>query len=72
MTGWLVQVPVKRFATEPIVHLHAVWLPDQTDALAAVERRAEERPELLVELSDGTLAGLGLSRGEVCRIHAQS
>jgi uncharacterized protein YjiS (DUF1127 family) len=31
-----------------------------------------EMPELLVELSDGTLRGLGLSRGDVCRIHAKS
>ena len=31
-----------------------------------------ERPELLVELLDGTLRGLGLSRGDVCRIHAKS
>src|SRR5215203_1898648 len=39
-----------------------------TDALAAVEKRVDapnEMPELLVELSDGTLRGLGLSRGDV-------
>jgi hypothetical protein len=48
-------------------------MPDHTDALAAVERRVEapdEVPQLLVELADGAMAGLGLSRGEVCRIHA--
>jgi hypothetical protein len=33
MGGWLVQVPVKRFGTETMVHLYAVWLPDRTDAL---------------------------------------
>ena len=51
MGGWLVQVPVKRFGTEATVHLYAVWLPDHTDALAAVERQvksASERPELLI------------------------
>ena len=75
MGGWLVQVPVKRFGTEALVHLYAVWLPDHTDALAAVERQVEapsERPELLIELADGAMAGLGLSRGEVCRICAKS
>src|SRR5215207_9506366 len=39
-----------------------------SDALAAVEKRVDapnEMPELLVELSDGTLRGLGLSRGDV-------
>ena len=54
MGGWLVQVPVKRFGTEATVHLYAVWQPDQTDALAAVERQVEapsEMPELLVELA---------------------
>ena len=25
MGGWLVQVPVKRFGTEALVHLYAVW-----------------------------------------------
>ena len=42
---------------------------------SAVEKRVEapdEVPELLVELADGAMAGLGLSRGEVCRIHAKS
>jgi hypothetical protein len=34
MGGWLVQVPVKRFGTEALVHLYAVWMPDHTDALA--------------------------------------
>jgi len=75
MGGWLVQVPVKRFGTEALVHLYAVWMPDHTHALAAVEKRVEapdEVPELLVELADGAMAGLGLSRGEVCRIHAKS
>ena len=75
MGGWLVQVPVKRFGTEALVHLYAVWMPDHMHALAAVEKRVEapdEVPELLVELADGALAGLGLSRGEVCRIHAKS
>ena len=75
MGGWLVQVPVKRFGTEATVHLYAVWQPDHTDALAAVERQVElasERPELLIELPDGAMAGLGLSRGEVCRICAKS
>jgi hypothetical protein len=75
MSGWLIQVPVRRFGTEPIVHLYAVWMPDHTDALAVVERQVDapnEMPELLVELSDGTLRGLGLSRGDVCRIHAKS
>jgi hypothetical protein len=65
----------RRFGTEPIVHLYAVWVPDKTDALAAVEKQVDapnEMPELLVELSDGTLRGLGLSRGDVCRIHAKS
>ena len=28
MGGWLVQVPVKRFGTEALVHLYAVWMPD--------------------------------------------
>ena len=41
MGGWLVQVPVKRFGTEALVHLYAVWMPDHTDALAAVEKRVE-------------------------------
>jgi hypothetical protein len=75
MAGWLVQVPVKRFGTEATVHVYAVWLPDHTDALAAVEKRVEapsEVPELLIELADGAMAGLGLSRGEVCRICAKS
>ena len=75
MSGWLIQVPVRRFGTESIVHVYAVWVPDHTDALAAVEKRVDtpnEVPELLVELSDGTLRGLGLSRGDVCRIHAKS
>ena len=75
MGGWLVQVPVKRFGTEATVHLYAVWQPDHTDALAAVERQVEsasERPELLIELPDGAMAGLGLSRGEVCRICTKS
>jgi len=39
MGGWLVQVPVKRFGTEALVHLYAVWMPDHTDAMAAVEKR---------------------------------
>ena len=30
MGGWLVQVPVKPFATEALVHLYAVWMPDHT------------------------------------------
>ena len=67
MSGWLIQVPVRRFGTEPIVHLYAVWVPDNTDALAAVEKRVDttnEMPELLVELSDGTLRGL--AREETC------
>jgi len=75
MGGWLVQVPVKRFGTETMVHLYAVWLPDHTDALTAVEKLVKapnEVPELLIELADGAMAGLGLSRGEVCRIHAKS
>jgi hypothetical protein len=75
MGGWLVQVPVKRFGTEATVHLYAVWLPDYTDALAAVERQVEapsEVPKLLIELADGAMAGLGISRGEVCRICAKS
>ena len=57
------------------MHLYAGWVPDHTEALAAVEKRVDtpnEMPELLVELSDGTLRGLGLSRGDVCRIHAKS
>ena len=57
------------------MHLYAVWVPDHTEALAAVEKRVDtpnEMPELLVELSDRTLRGLGLSRGDVCRIHAKS
>ena len=73
MSGWLIQVPVRRFGTEPIVHLYVV--PDNSDALAAVEKQVDaptETPELLVELSDGTLRGLALSRGDVCRIHAKS
>ena len=48
---------------------------DNTDALAAVEKRVDtpnEMPELLVELSDGTLRGIGFSRGDVCRISGQS
>ena len=75
MSGWLIQVPVRRFGTEPIVHMYAVWLSDHTDALFAVERLVDapkEMPDLLVELSDGALVGLGLSRGDVCRIHAKS
>ena len=59
MGGWLVQVPVKRFGTEATVHVYAVWLPDHTDALAAVEKRVEapsEVPELLIELADGAMA----------------
>ena len=75
MSGWLIQVPVRRFGTEPIVHLYGGWVPDHTEALVAVEKRVDtpnEMPELLVELSDGTLRGLGLSRGDLCRIHAKS
>jgi len=75
MGGWLVQVPVKRFGTEATVHLYAAWLPDYTDALAAVERQVEapsEVPKLLIELADGAMAGLGISRGEVCRICTKS
>ena len=40
-------------------------MPDHTDALAAVEKQVEapnEVPELLVELADGAMAGLGISR----------
>ena len=70
MSGWLIQVPVRRFGTEPIVHLYAVWVPDNTDE--KLVDTPNEMPELLVELSDGTLRGLGLSRGDVCRIHAKS
>ena len=32
---------VRRFGTEPIVHLYAVWVPDKTDALAAVEKQVD-------------------------------
>src|SRR5215207_8154175 len=45
-----------------------MWVPDNSDALAAVEKRVDaptETPELLVELSDGTLRGSG-SREETC------
>jgi hypothetical protein len=78
MSGWLIQVPVKRFGTEsgtPLAHLYAAWLADAMDALAAVEERVDapnEVPELVIELSDGALTGLGLSRGDVCRLHARS
>src|SRR3954452_17309884 len=41
MSGWLIQVPVRRVGTEPIVHLYAVWVPDKTDALAAVEKQVD-------------------------------
>jgi hypothetical protein len=74
MSGWLIQVGVKRFGTEsgtPSVHLYAAWMADAMDALAAIEKRVDapdEVPELLVELSDGALISLGLSRREVCRV----
>ena len=51
MGGWLVQVPVKRFGTEALVHLYAVWMPDHTDALAAVERQVEYQRGIIVFLS---------------------
>ena len=74
MSGWLIEVPVKRFGMEPLVHLYAVWLADEADALAAVEKGIDlpnERPELLIQLSNAALLGLGLARGEVCRVHSQ-
>ena len=62
MGGWLVQVPVKRFGTEALVHLYAVWMPDHTQRAGRdaqrVRRAAGSRHMATVSLLTDLKPGL--------------
>ena len=65
MSGWLIQVPVKRSggSGRPIAYLYAAWVPEPMDALEAVNRHISDdtaKPETVAPLSDAALLGLGL------------
>jgi hypothetical protein len=77
MSGWLIQVPVRRSggSGRPIAHLYAAWVPEPFDALEAVNRHisdASEKSETVTPLSDAALLGLGLEQGQVCRVQTYS
>jgi hypothetical protein len=77
MSGWLVEVPVKRSggSGRPLAHLYAAWVPEPPDALDAVHRHMSDytvKPETVAPLSDAALLGLGLAQGQVCRVQTYS
>jgi hypothetical protein len=77
MSGWLIQVPVKRSGRSGrlLAHLYAAWVPEPTDALEAVHRHISDytvKPETVAPLSDAALLGLGLEQGQVCRVQTYS
>jgi hypothetical protein len=77
MSGWLIQVPVKRSggSGRPIAYLYAAWVNEPMDALDAVHRHISDytvKPETVAPLSDAALLGLGLEHGQVCRVQTYS
>ena len=77
MSGWLIQVPVKRSggSGRPIAYLYAAWVPELMDALDTVHRHLSDyydKPETVAPLSDAALLGLGLEQGQVCRVQTYS
>lgn len=77
MSGWLVQATLPETGEGRPVQVFAAWVPDEMDALIAVEThvKATDDPpaQALCELTDQTLAALGVANpGEVVRLRAAS